>query len=354
MSAADDLHRDFLFSPSTLSDGETLGAFEGTAAPLRHVGAEEPPRPARPMPAAIAIGAFDGVHLGHLRLLQRTVEDARARGIAAVAVTFDPDPDVVVSAAPAPKLLSTADRLRALSMSGVDAVLVVPFTREVAALDHTAFFEGVLAPYLGIRAIHVGSDFRLGARGASTLEVIEAWGRERGVSVTGHHLLLDDGAPVSATRIRSLLGAGELDAAARQLGRRYAVRGEVVHGRGEGAQMGFPTANVKRAPLIQMPAAGVYAGWALTEGGCAYPAAINVGLPPMFKDDLRSATLEATLIGFDGDLYGQELAVRFDARLREPRAFSSRGELISAVMDNMAEVRRLLGDAPVELGEVPR
>ena len=163
---------------------------------VRVLGAGAPA--ATPLPACVAIGAFDGVHRGHRHLLERCVADARARGVAAVAVTFDPDPDVVVSAAPAPKLLCCADRLRALSASGVDLVLVVPFTSALAALDHEAFFTRVLAPELDIRAVHVGSDFRLGAHGASTVEVIRAWGRDRGIEVLGHDLVLDDavvGAP---------------------------------------------------------------------------------------------------------------------------------------------------------------
>lgn len=334
-----ELRRDFLL------DGNEPG-------PVARLSAPCPPDSPRPVPCAIAIGVFDGLHEGHRHLLRRTVADARSRGVDAVAVTFDPDPDTVVCAKPSPKLLSVDDRLHALAHSGVDAVAVVPFTRELAGLDHTAFFEDVLAPHLAIESVHVGSDFRLGAGGASTLDVIAAWGRERGIEVVGHHLVRDGGATVSATRIRALLAEGALDAAFRELGRRYLVRGEVVHGRGEGALMGFPTANVAHAPELQMPAVGVYAGWALTEEGSAYPAAVNVGLPPMFKDDVRSATLEATLLGFSGDLYGQELAVVFAERLRPPASFSSRDELIAAVRGNMEDVRRRFGDEAVRLGGI--
>lgn len=330
----DALRRDFLL--------------EEAPAPIAYVDEFRP----SPVPAVIAIGAFDGVHRGHLALLDLCVRDARARGVRSVAVTFDPDPDTVVSAAPAPKLLTRADRLRALAASGVDEVLVVPFTRDLAAMDHEAFFTQVLAPALFVQAVHVGSDFRLGARGASTVEVIRAWGEVRGIEVFGHDLVLDteDAAcqVVSASHIRTHVAEGKLDAAARMLGRSYMVRGHVVHGRGEGSQMGFPTANIARDELIQMPADGVYAGWALvrSEDGApiAYPTAINVGLPPMFAHDPASATLEATLLGFHGDLYGKEVCIQFDRMLRPPVHFASRDALIEAVHANIEEVRAALGD----------
>lgn len=317
------------------------------------------PASEEPRAASIAIGAFDGVHRGHRHLLRKTVEDARARGIAAVAVTFDPDPDTVVSPHPAAKLMTSAARLGELARTGVDAVLVVPFTREVAALDHVAFFERVLAPYLDIASIHVGADFKLGAHGASNVEVISAWGAVRGISVTGHELVIDDpfgGEPsiISATHIRADLARGCVGDASRKLGRRYLVSGRVVHGRGEGTAMGFPTANVSRAELIQMPADGVYAGWTLVSSGdgasrVAYPAAINVGLPPMFAADPSSATLETTLLGFSGDLYGSEVSVLVSERLRPPVHFESREALVSTVKGNMEDVRRRFGGSGVDL-----
>ena len=255
----------------------------------------------------------------------------------------------VVSAAPAAKLLAAADRLRALAASGVDLVAVVPFTPEVAAMDHAAFFDRVLAPALEVRSVHVGSDFRLGARGASTVGVIRAWGEARGIAVTGHRLVQEDGSVISATRIRRLIASGDVAAVPRLLGRHHFVRGTVVHGRGEGSKLGFPTANVERRGPMQMPRDGVYAGWALTAEGLACPAAVNVGLPPMFADDPNASTLEATLLGYDGDLYGRELAVSFTELLRLPVRFDTLDELVSAVEGNMDDVRRLYGDMPVRL-----
>lgn len=301
-----------------------------------------------PAPASIAIGVFDGLHVGHSELLARTVEDARRRGTISVAVTFDPDPDQVVSRSPSLKLMSVEDRLRALSLSGVDAVLVVPFDRSVAALDHVGFFEGVLAPYLDICSIHVGSDFRLGARGASNVDVIARWGSQRSIEVFGHDLVSDQGVAVTATRIRSLLSKGEIDDVSRELGRTYVVRGAVGSGRGQGTGMGFPTANVIVDPMIQLPLDGVYAGYAYLDG-FVWPAAVNVGIPPMFAQSKRSARLEANLLGFSGDLYGKDLKVSFTKRLRPSCHFDSIAQLIEVVNGDIETVSRLHGDSAIRI-----
>lgn len=303
--------------------------------------AAAPQVPQVPLPCVVAIGAFDGCHCGHAALVRAAVADARARGIAAVAVTFDPDPDQVLATHPAPQLTSLEDRCRALERLGT-AVAVVPFTRELAALDHASFFERILAPVLDVRSVHVGCDFRMGAGGASGVRELRAWGTAHGVEVHGHDLLELDGAPVSATRIRHLLAAGELTAANAALGRRYMVRGQVAHGRGEGADMGVPTANVALSGERLLPAEGVYAGYAAV-GARVWPAAINVGLPPMFRDSRASAHLEANLLGYTGDLYGSSIAVSFDTYLRPSQRFASVEELIEAVQGDIARTRALAG-----------
>lgn len=299
------------------------------------------------LPCVVAIGAFDGCHRGHRDLLARAAADARARGVATVAVTFDPDPDEVLSTHPAPKLLSFEDRAHALAQTGVH-VLVVPFTRSLADLDHEAFFSQVLASSLDIRAIHVGADFRLGKHGASTVEVLRSWGDKRGIAVHGHDLLEVDGAPVTATRIRMLLAEGSVEAAARELGRRPLLRGTVQRGRGQGTSMGFPTANVALPSGIQLPAEGVYAGLALLDG-LVWPAAVNVGLPPMFHDDTRAAHLEANLIGCTGDLYGKPISIAFERRLRPSRQFPSVDALIETVNNDIRTVRELFGEGSVRI-----
>ena len=321
---------------------------EGLSRPADLIQVGSDPVPNEPLPCVVAIGAFDGVHRGHLDLLARAARDAGRRGVELVAVTFDPDPDEVVSARPAPKLTVKEDRLRALALSGA-RVAVVPFTRELAALDHVGFFGGVLAPYLDMRAIHVGADFRLGARGASTVDVMSAWGHRRGVDVTGHELLSDARGPITATRIRSMIAGGRVEEAALDLGRRPFVRGVVKSGRGQGTGMGFPTANIEVPGGMQMPADGVYAGFAQV-GGKVWPSAINVGVPPMFADSIASARLEANLVGYRGDLYGERVAIAFDRLLRPSRTFDSVDDLICAVNRDIATVQAWYGDEPVEIG----
>ena len=306
------------------------------------------PWAAGPWPCAVSIGAFDGFHEGHRTLVRALIADARERGVAAVAVTFDPDPDQVLPGTPAKRLLTVGDRLRALAASGVDAVAVVPFTPALAALDHAAFFERVLGGVLSVRAVHVGEDFRLGRGGASTVPVIRAWGERRGMAVHGHRLVRDGDQPVSATRIRALLSQGRTGEAARELGRGYAVPGVVEHGRGQGTGMGFPTANIRVDAALQLPAEGVYAG-AVLAGGSAWPAAVNVGVPTLFADDARSARLEANLLGFSGNLYGEEVRVLFAERLRPTRAFPSVDALVAEVKRNIAQVRAAYGDEAVRL-----
>lgn len=297
---------------------------------------------------SIAIGAFDGFHIGHARLIAEAVDDARSRGVSCVAVTFDPDPDCVVGPGPSLKLLGSSGRLRALAASGVDAVLVVPFTAELAALDHAAFFERVLAAAMNVVSVHVGSDFRLGRGGASTVDVMAAWGAAHGVDIVGHDLVLDGGRCVCATRIRAALSEGRLDEARRELGRRPMIEGVVGPGRGQGAGMGFPTANVAVPSGMQMPADGVYSAYALVDGA-AWPAAVNVGIPPMFASSSASSRLEANLLGFTGDLYGKRMAIAFDCFLRPSVRFASTEELIETVLADISHVAGSLVPGPIRL-----
>ena len=277
--------------------------------------------------ASIAIGVFDGVHRGHQELIEALVRDARAHGCKAVVVTFDPDPDVVVSPSPAQKLMTTADRLHALAQTGVDAVVAVPFTPEVAALDHVGFLA-LLSRVVDIRSILVGSDFRLGRGGAS------------GVA--------EGGEAICATRIRHELGQGHVELAAELLGRPYMVRGGVIRGRHEGSGMGFPTANLQVPDGIQVPADGVYEGLVLVDD-TAWPAAVNVGLPPTYADDAASAHLEANLIGYTGDLYGASVSLAFTRWLRPSRVFDSLDELIATVEGNIEDIRHNLGEQGVSI-----
>lgn len=298
--------------------------------------------------AVAVIGAFDGVHRGHRALIAAACADARTQGMRTVAVTFNPDPDVVVSPNPALKLTSHEDRVRLLASSGVDAVLEIPFTRELSQLDHAAFFLDVLFRACDVRSIHVGSDFRLGRNGASNVPIMREWCAARGIAFVGHDLLQEEGEVVSATHIRHHLAQGELKQANRELGRRYLLRGQVHTGRGEGTGMGFPTANIAFDASLQTPAEGVYSGLALVDG-FVWPAAINVGIPPTFADRAASASMEANLIGFSGNIYGDAISLVFAERLRGLVKFPSQEELVRTVLDNIDTVKRGFGEAGVKL-----
>lgn len=297
--------------------------------------------------ASIAIGVFDGVHRGHRELIDAVVRDARNHGCKAVVVTFDPDPDVVVSSSPAQKLMTTSDRLHALALTGADAVVAVPFTPAVAALDHVGFLE-LLSRVVDICSIRVGSDFRLGRGGASGVAEMQAWGAEHGVDVYGHELLCVEGQTICATRIRQELRQGHVELAAELLGRPYMLRGIVAGGRHQGSDMGFPTANIQVPEGIQVPADGVYEGLVLVDD-TVWPAAVNVGLPPTYADDAASAHLEANLIGFAGDLYGASVSLAFTRWLRPSRVFDSLDELIATVEGNIDDIRHHLGEQGVSI-----
>lgn len=297
--------------------------------------------------ASIAIGVFDGVHRGHRELIDAVVRDARNHGCKAVVVTFDPDPDVVVSSSPAQKLMTTSDRLHALALTGADAVVAVPFTPAVAALDHVGFLE-LLSRVVDICSIRVGSDFRLGRGGASGVAEMQTWGAEHGVDVYGHELLCVEGQTICATRIRQELRQGHVELAAELLGRPYMLRGIVAGGRHQGSDMGFPTANIQVPEGIQVPADGVYEGLVLVDD-TAWPAAVNVGLPPTYADDAASAHLEANLIGYTGDLYGASVSLAFTRWLRPSRVFDSLDELIATVEGNIEDIRHNLGDQGVSI-----
>ena len=301
--------------------------------------------------AVCAIGAFDGVHRGHRALISRAREEADARGDELVVVTFSPDPSVVLSPGhPQRMLLSDEARLRALGAApGVDRLVVIDFTPELAALPYDRFVREVLGGLADLDRIVVGADFRLGAGGAGDVDALSELGRIDGFGVVGMELADEGGAPITATRIRGVLAEGAVEEAAGLLGRCHHVSGTVEHGRGEGTGFGFPTANVRVGEGVALPAEGVYAGYVAC-GDLAWPAAINVGKPRSFSPGEEGAPfLEATLLGFAGDLYGARVSVVFVRWLRAPRTFGSVGELERVVLGNVDWVRGALGEKNVEL-----
>lgn len=310
--------------------------------------------PGAPRRAVVAIGAFDGVHRGHRALVERARAEAEARGDELLVVTFSPDPDEVLAGPRArATLLPTAQRARALAaLPGVDEVVTLDFTPELAALPFERFVREALGEICELDAIVVGEDFRMGAGAAGDVASLAALGARDGFGVVGVRLADEGGEPITATRVRALVCAGRVERAAGLLGRCHRAGGAVVHGRGEGTSFGFPTANVSLADALCVPDQGVYAGF-VAAGDTAWPAALNVGAPPSFSPSASAprSLIEANLIGFSGDLYGRDVEVVFVRWLRDSRPFDSLDELERTVLGNIGWVRAALGDGAVELGE---
>jgi riboflavin kinase/FMN adenylyltransferase len=292
-------------------------------------------------PACAAVGVFDGVHVGHQALVRDAVRIAAAEECLSVVVTFDKDPDQVVSpVAAAPQLLDLEDKLGLLAALGPDAILVVPFDARVAAMAPLVFLDEVLLDALRPVSVIVGYDFRFGHRAEGDVDTLVRYGRSHGFTVVAHDLVSVDGEPVTSTRVRALVACGDVVGAAALLGRPHRVRGDVVHGRAAGAGLGAPTANLTVGPFTAMPADGVYAGRVLVDG-VAYAAGVSVGVPPTFPDS--TADFEAHLIDFSGDLYGRSVAVEFVQRLRSQTAFPGERDLAEAIAADLERVRGIVG-----------
>lgn len=289
--------------------------------------------------ASCAFGVFDGVHCGHRFLIDQARLTAASRGGTSVALTFDIDPDEVFHPQRLKKLMPNAQRIDMLAETGVDAVVVLPFTHSFSALSPEAFLEATfdgMAPAF----LHVGSDFKFGAHAVGTVCELEVWGTMAGMQVCGHHLKSKDGAPITATRIRLLLADGNIEEANRLLGRPYSMGGTIESGRGEGSELGFRTANLMVPDQLRALGDGVYAAWA-TVGDVRYKAAVSVGVAPTFADR-ATATCEVHLLDFDGDLYGTQIKVEFLHWLRPMMEFPSIDVLVATVKDNIAWVRENL------------
>lgn len=285
--------------------------------------------------ASCAFGVFDGLHVGHRFLLDQAIS-TRPNDGRAIALTFDIDPDEVFHPDRLKKLMRNADRLAALDASGVDAVIVIPFnerfyTKAPEVFLDTTFPQGVPAH------MHVGEDFRFGARAAGTVETLQRWGSRVGCEVHPHHLVSADGLPITATRIRLLLLECKLDEANRLLGHPYALSETVQRGRGDGADMGFATANLVVKPHDCVLGEGVYAAYA-TVDGMRYKAAVSVGVSPTFEAS-STANMEAHILDFSGDLVGREIKIEFIKHLRPMIKFETAEELIATVTSNIQWVR---------------
>ncbi len=302
-------------------------------------------------PSVVAIGKFDGVHSGHRAVIDRARVAAMDDGARVVAVTFDRNPLALLRPDRCPEpLVSVDQKIALLAEAGVDAVLVLRFDEELAALAPEEFAQRILVDALHAVCVMVGVDFRFGRGGAGDPAFLTTFGETHGFTVDVVGDVQGGGRRVSSTWVREMLAAGQVEDAARLLGRPHAVRAEVVHGLKRGRELGYPTANLSTDAEGFIPADGVYAGWLIDEGTDAgrvraatrYPAAVSVGTNPTF-DDVPQRQVEAYVLDETGlDLYGHTVQVQFTARIRGMVRFEGIEALIERMDADVAEVRAAL------------
>jgi riboflavin kinase / FMN adenylyltransferase len=304
--------------------------------------------------AALAIGNFDGVHVGHRALIQRAQEIAGARGLRAVALTFDPHPAAVLSPQPPSRVCSLARRLELLAEAGLDAAVVEPFTRELAALAADAFVDDIVLGALRARAIVVGYDFCYGQGRAGSTDTLRAHAERAGARVEIVPPVEVGGEVASSSKIRAYLRAGDLPSAERLLGRRWDLDGTVVHGAKRGRAIGIPTANIAPesdlaiAPGIYAVTLGITEG-GITEGGAAaaLPAVASLGTNPTFVDS-GGLVLEVHVLGWDGDLYDRRVRTTFVARIRDEQKFDSVDALLGQIRRDIDRAHEIFSrDSPM-------
>lgn len=294
----------------------------------------------------VTIGAYDGLHLGHQAVIAQVRALAAERGARSAVLTFDRHPASVVRPESAPLLLTDAEqRLELLEATGVDVALVLSFDDERAHEGATEFVEEVLVGCLRAEAVVVGEDFHFGHHREGNVELLRKLGEAHGFDVVPIELIArQDGIdePISSTAIRRALAGGEVARAAAMLGRPFEARGTVVRGDQRGRLLGFPTANVEVWNRVCLPADGVYAGWYVHPDGSQHGCAINIGRRPTFYEHADHSLLEAHLLDFSGDLYGERAKVRFVEFLRSERKFDGIDALVAQLKHDIAHAKAIL------------
>jgi riboflavin kinase/FMN adenylyltransferase len=290
--------------------------------------------------SVVTVGFFDGVHLGHRAVLATTVAAARERGVLAVAVTFDRHPREILTPGKEPRLLTTVERKASLIEEvGIDALVVLEFTREFSQWPPERFMAEVLRDGLRARHCVMGANFTFGHKAQGNVDLLIAEGGRYGFSAERVELRDLDGQVVSSSSIREALARGDLEWPGRALGRRFVLDGSVVSGAGRGHGLGYPTANLRTWPRLLLPGQGIYAGRAHVDGR-AHVAAIDVGTNPTFGTE--PLHVESFLLDFDGDLVGRDMSVEFWAYLRPEVAFPTTAELVAAMDDDVRRTRSLV------------
>jgi len=285
----------------------------------------------------LAIGFFDGVHLGHQQIIRQTISDAHLHEAIALVLTFDRHPNAIVAPDRVPPLIySLPQKLRAIESLGADTLLSIHFDERFSRQTGEAFIRSLARDVGHIQSLCVGADFVFGHKRSGNVPLLQKLGTDIGFAVHGLAAVSLDGQIVSSTRIREIIRAGDLDAVSQMLGRPYAISGRVVEGERLGQQLGFPTANLDVAGLA-LPPNGVYAGLANYKGK-AYRTALNIGFRPTVASGPQVLHVEAHLLNFSGTLYGEELEIQIGDKLREEKKFASKAELREQITRDIAAV----------------
>jgi riboflavin kinase/FMN adenylyltransferase len=292
----------------------------------------------------VTIGVFDGVHLGHQQIIGRAVQKAHELGVPSVVLTFDPHPIEVIRPGSHPPLL-TGQRYKAdlVEQLGVDVFCVLPFTVDFMRLTAEEFVHSVLVEKLHAKAVVVGENFRFGNAGKGTVASLADDGRRWGFTVEGFPLQGTGDMTWSSTYVRSSVAAGDVEAAAEALGREHRIHGVIVRGDQRGRAIGYPTANLEPLPWSAIPADGIYAG-RLARGKDLLPAAISIGTNPTFAGNERR--VEAFVLDFDDDLYGEHVGLSFTTRLRDTLRFDGVEPLVAQMAIDVDRTRELVRDHP--------
>lgn len=290
---------------------------------------------------SVAIGNFDGVHLGHREILSRTVKSAHDRGKEAVVYTFDPHPRIVLNKVQdVPRINTEAEREQILEELGIDVLILAEFTPEYASQTPEQFVENTLVEELGVRSLFVGENYRFGKGRSGTAVMLKKTGHELGFTVHVVPSVKVDEVVVSSSEIRKLLLSGEIRRANELLGRPFKIAGKVIHGHSRGKKLGFPTANIKPEPKL-CPPDGVYAVYCILDDDRKNlrPGVMNIGWNPTFKD--RRVSYEAHIMDLDRDLYGQRIEMQIIDRIRAEMTFNNVEELKEQIRKDIKYSREI-------------
>ena len=301
------------------------------------------PGPSHKRPCAVAIGNFDGVHLGHQRLLRAVTQVAHARGLAAAVVTFEPHPRELFGKDPFARICTLRDKMTAIAGCGIDAVYIMPFHKRFAALSPEAFAREILAEGISCRWVTVGNNFHFGAGGSGDFSELKRLGETLGFEAVATPLLYQSDERVSSSRIRAAMASGDLNEAQTMLGRPYRVTGRVIHGAALGRTLGFPTLNVAMLPPGSKALHGVFAVRVKgLDGETVFGGAASLGYKPTVASE-RRWLLETFVFNYSGNAYGRIVEIEFVQKLRDEKKFSGLEELKDAINRDAETARRLLG-----------